>query len=95
MDFANTFIELAGRGQQTVDPYHVVDCSSEFAERPPESMKGSKILVRGGAYKKDVDDLRESPTLKSCKLLHSARAARLQDPYFPAAIRWRHDNTKT
>ena len=50
-----------------------------------KSLKGSKILLLGVAYKKDVDDLRESPSLKLLELL-SARGAVLDynDPYFPA-----------
>ena len=50
-------------------------------------MKGSKILLLGVAYKKDVDDLRESPSLKLLELL-SARGAVLDynDPYFPALL---------
>ena len=52
---------------------------------------GSKILVLGVAYKKDVDDLRESPSMKLLELL-SARGAELDynDPYFPALFKMRH-----
>jgi UDP-N-acetyl-D-glucosamine dehydrogenase len=54
-------------------------------------LKGSKILLLGVAYKKDVDDLRESPSLKLLELL-TARGAKLDynDPYFPALHKMRH-----
>jgi UDP-N-acetyl-D-glucosamine dehydrogenase len=58
-----------------------------------KSMKGSKILVLGVAYKKDVDDLRESPTLKIMQLLQQ-RGVQLDynDPYFPQLHKMRHFN---
>jgi UDP-N-acetyl-D-glucosamine dehydrogenase len=54
-------------------------------------VKGSKILLLGVAYKKDVDDLRESPSLKLLELL-TARGANLDynDPYFPHLHKMRH-----
>jgi len=56
-----------------------------------KSLKGSKILLLGVAYKKDVDDLRESPSLKLLELL-TARGANVDynDPYFPALHKMRH-----
>jgi UDP-N-acetyl-D-glucosamine dehydrogenase len=56
-----------------------------------KSVKGSKILLLGVAYKKDVDDLRESPSLKLLELL-TARGANLDynDPYFPSLFKMRH-----
>ncbi len=56
-------------------------------------MKGSRILVLGVAYKKDVDDLRESPTLKIMQLLQQRGAALdYNDPYFPQLHKMRHYN---
>src|SRR3974390_3239917 len=63
-DFNTRFIELAGE-LNTAMPYHVVDSLAEALNNHKKSLKGSKVLVLGVAYKKDVDDLRESPTLKT------------------------------
>ena len=89
-DFATRFIELAGE-INTAMPYHVVDALVNALNSHEKSVKGSKILLLGVAYKKDVDDLRESPSLKLLELL-SARGAVLDynDPYFPALHKMRH-----
>ncbi len=56
-------------------------------------LKGSKVLVLGLAYKKDIDDLRESPSLTVIELLQK-RGAQVfyNDPYFPRVGRGRHYN---
>src|SRR5271154_1792905 len=89
-DFSTRFIELAGE-VNTAMPYHVVDALVNALNSHEKSVKGSKILLLGVAYKKDVDDLRESPSLKLLELL-SARGAVLDynDPYFPALHKMRH-----
>jgi UDP-N-acetyl-D-glucosamine dehydrogenase len=89
-DFATRFIELAGE-INTAMPYHVVEALVAALNAHSKSVKGSKILVLGVAYKKDVDDLRESPSMKLLELL-SARGAKLDynDPYFPALFKMRH-----
>ena len=89
-DFATRFIELAGE-INTAMPYHVVDALVAALNDHEKSVKGSKILVLGVAYKKDVDDLRESPSLKLLELL-TARGAKLDynDPFFPALHKMRH-----
>src|SRR5580700_2798934 len=89
-DFATRFIELAGE-INTAMPYNVVDALVTALNTQEKSVKGSKILLLGVAYKKDVDDLRESPSLKLLELL-SARGAVLDynDPYFPALFKMRH-----
>ena len=91
-DFATRFIELAGE-VNTAMPYHVVDAVANSLNNHKKSMKGSRILVLGVAYKKDVDDLRESPTLKIMQLLQQ-RGAHLDynDPYFPQLHKMRHYN---
>src|SRR4030088_1532360 len=61
-DFSTRFIELAGE-VNTAMPYHVVESVGEALNQHKKSLKGSKILVLGVAYKKDIDDLRESPAL--------------------------------
>jgi UDP-N-acetyl-D-glucosamine dehydrogenase len=89
-DFATRFIELAGE-INTAMPYHVVDALVSALNSHEKSVKGSKILLLGVAYKKDVDDLRESPSLKLLELL-STRGAVLDynDPYFPSLFKMRH-----
>ncbi len=89
-DFATRFIELAGE-INTAMPYNVVERVSEALNEREKSLKGSKILLLGIAYKKDVDDLRESPSLKLLELL-TERGAKMDynDPYFPALHKMRH-----
>jgi UDP-N-acetyl-D-glucosamine dehydrogenase len=89
-DFATRFIELAGE-INTAMPYNVVEALVTALNDHQKSVKGSKILLLGVAYKKDVDDLRESPSLKLLELL-TARGANLDynDPYFPSLFKMRH-----
>jgi len=89
-DFATRFIELAGE-INTAMPYHVVDAVANALNERQKSLKGSKVLLLGVAYKKDVDDLRESPSLKLLELL-TGRGALLDynDPYFAAMHKMRH-----
>ena len=91
-DFSTRFIELAGE-VNTAMPYHVVDAVAAALNNHKKSLKGSKLLILGVAYKKDVDDLRESPTLKIMQLLQE-RGASLEynDPYFPKLHKMRHYN---
>lgn len=88
-DFAARFIELAGE-VNTAMPYHVVDAVAAALNERQKSIKGSKILLLGVAYKKDVDDLRESPSLKLLELL-TARGAVMDynDPFFPSLHKMR------
>jgi len=74
-------------------PYHVVDAVAAALNRQKKSLNGSKVLILGVAYKKDVDDLRESPSLKIMQLLQQ-RGAHLDynDPYFPQMHKMRHYN---
>ena len=89
-DFATRFIELAGE-INTAMPYHVVDAVAKALNERQKSLKGSKVLLLGVAYKKDVDDLRESPSLKLLDLLtHSGALLDYNDPYFPALHKMRH-----
>jgi len=89
-DFVTRFIELAGE-INTEMPYHVVNAVAAALNDRQKSIKGSKILLLGVAYKKDVDDLRESPSLKLLELL-TARGAAMDynDPYFAALHKMRH-----
>ena len=89
-DFSTRFIELAGEINSSM-PYHVVNAVAEALNERQKSLKGSRVLLLGVAYKKDVDDLRESPSLKLMQLLME-RGAHLEynDPYFPALHKMRH-----
>jgi UDP-N-acetyl-D-glucosamine dehydrogenase len=89
-DFATRFIELAGE-INTAMPYHIVEAVGAALNERERSLKGSKILLLGIAYKRDVDDLRESPSLKLLELL-TQRGVEVDynDPYFPALHKMRH-----
>ena len=91
-DFSTRFIELAGE-VNTAMPYHVVESVASALNERQRPLKGSRILVLGVAYKKDVDDLRESPTLKIMQIL-TERGAQIDynDPYFPQLHKMRHYN---
>jgi UDP-N-acetyl-D-glucosamine dehydrogenase len=91
-DFSARFIELAGEINTSM-PYHVVDAIASSLNGQKKSLNGSKLLILGVAYKKDVDDLRESPSLKIMQLLQQ-RGAQLDynDPYFPQMHKMRHYN---
>jgi len=89
-DFSTRFIELAGE-VNTAMPYHVVDSLAEALNNHKKSLKGSRVLVLGVAYKKDVDDLRESPTLKIMEILQKRGVDfDYNDPYFPKLHKMRH-----
>jgi UDP-N-acetyl-D-glucosamine dehydrogenase len=77
------FIELAGK-INTQMPHYVVDRLIEALNDCGKPVKGSKICLLGVAYKKDVDDPRESPSLELMELL-AARGAVLSynDPHVP------------
>ncbi len=72
-------------------PYHVVDADAAALNDRKKSLNGVRVLVLGVAYKKDVDDLRESPMLKIMQLLRE-RGAKIEynDPYFPELHKMRH-----
>ena len=57
------FIELAGE-INTYQPYYVVEKSIEALNKSKKALNGAKVLILGVAYKKDIDDMRESPSLK-------------------------------
>jgi UDP-N-acetyl-D-glucosamine dehydrogenase len=89
-DFRTKFIELAGEVNVAM-PYYVVDKTVEALNEHSKALKGSKILVLGLAYKRDVDDLRESPSLTIIELLKQRGAiVSYNDPFFPYVGRGRH-----
>jgi UDP-N-acetyl-D-glucosamine dehydrogenase len=89
-DFHTRFIELAGE-INTAMPYHVVQAVAKALNRKKKALNGAKVLVLGVAYKKDIDDLRESPSLTIIELLHKEGAeVSYNDPYFPFVGKGRH-----
>jgi UDP-N-acetyl-D-glucosamine dehydrogenase len=81
-DFHTRFIELAGEINNAM-PYHVVTSVSEALNARKKALNGAKILLLGVAYKKDIDDLRESPSLTIIELLQKTGAdVKYNDPYF-------------
>jgi UDP-N-acetyl-D-glucosamine dehydrogenase len=82
-DFALRFIELAGEVNAAM-PYHIVDSVAEALNVRRKAMSGSRILVLGVSYKKDIDDLRESPAITIIENLQKRGAlVSYNDPYFP------------
>jgi UDP-N-acetyl-D-glucosamine dehydrogenase len=89
-DFRTRFIELAGEVNVRM-PYHVVDATTAALNVHRKPLNGSRILVLGLAYKRDIDDLRESPSLTIIELLQERGAeVSYNDPYFPTVGRGRH-----
>ena len=82
-DLSTKFIELAGEINVSM-PYYVVHKTMEALNDRGKSLKGARILILGLAYKKDVDDPRESPSFKLIELL-KARGAEVDynDPFIP------------
>lgn len=88
-DFHTRFIELAGEINTNM-PYHVLDSVARALNQQKKAVNGSKVLILGVAYKKDIDDLRESPALTIIELLKTAGAeVSYNDPYFPTVGRGR------
>jgi UDP-N-acetyl-D-glucosamine dehydrogenase len=82
-DFRTRFIELAGEINTNM-PYHVLASIGSALNGHKKSLNGSRILILGVAYKKDIDDLRESPALTIIELLQKEGAqVSYHDPYFP------------
>jgi UDP-N-acetyl-D-glucosamine dehydrogenase len=81
--FEPRFIELAGHVNASM-PHFVVDKVVEALNERRKPVNGSTVLIAGIAYKRDIDDMRESPALDVMGLLH-AKGAKLAyaDPYVP------------
>jgi len=91
-DFHTRFIELAGEINLSM-PYHVVASTAAALNRKRATLNGSKVLVLGVAYKKDIDDLRESPALTIIELLQKEGAqVSYNDPFFKYVGRGRKYN---
>ena len=88
-DFRTRFIELAGEINTNM-PYHVIESVAKALNQQKKAVNGSKVLVLGVAYKRDIDDLRESPALTIIELLQKEGAeVSYNDPYFPEVGRGR------
>jgi len=83
VDMTTRFVELAGE-INTAMPYNVIARMQEALNARRKTLNGSSVLVLGVAYKRDVDDMRESPALKIIDLLLAADARVLyHDPHVP------------
>jgi UDP-N-acetyl-D-glucosamine dehydrogenase len=82
-DFHTNFIDLAAQTNQSM-PYHVVDLATLGLAQQCKSLRGARVLVLGVAYKRDIDDARESPAERVIELLMLRGAAvEYHDPYIP------------
>ncbi|HME57124.1 MAG TPA: nucleotide sugar dehydrogenase [Terracidiphilus sp.] len=89
-DFRTRFIEIAG-DINTNMPYFVIEQIAAGLNEHRKSLKGAKILVLGVAYKRDIDDLRESPSLTIIELLRDKGVlVAYNDPYFATVGHGRH-----
>jgi UDP-N-acetyl-D-glucosamine dehydrogenase len=81
-DFRTRFIELAGEINADM-PYFVVENVMEAMSQRGKALRGAHVLVLGLAYKRDIDDLRESPSLTIIELLQQRGAlVEYNDPFF-------------
>jgi UDP-N-acetyl-D-glucosamine dehydrogenase len=90
-DISTRFVELAGEINSAM-PLHVVNrVAAALDEKTGKGLNGARILVLGVAYKKDIEDIRESPSLRIIHALHR-RGARVEfhDPHVEALPRTRH-----
>jgi len=91
-DFRTRFIELAGEINVGM-PYHVVSSVASALNQHKKALNGAHVLVLGVAYKKDIDDLRESPALTIIELLQKEGAeVSYNDPYIPMVGKGRKYN---
>lgn len=93
-DVPTRFIELAGEINTHMPSYVMTKLSNALNDHFERSVKGSRILILGIAYKKDVDDMRESPSLVLIERLEAAGAnVEFHDPFIPVVPHTReHDN---
>jgi UDP-N-acetyl-D-glucosamine dehydrogenase len=81
--FDPRFIELAGHINAGM-PHYVVEKTGDALNTRRKSVNGAKILIAGVAYKRDIDDMRESPALDIMGLLHAKGAnVSYADPFVP------------
>jgi UDP-N-acetyl-D-glucosamine dehydrogenase len=89
-EFNTRFIELAGEINWQM-PHHVVDRTMDALNEQGKALKGAKVLILGLAYKKNIDDLRESPSIRLIELFREKGAVvTYHDPYCPKMKEMRH-----
>ena len=82
-DISTKFIELAGE-INTYQPYYVVAKTLEALDSNKKTLNGARVLILGAAYKKNIDDMRESPTLKLIEIFREKGAiVDYSDTYIP------------
>ena len=92
LGLSTRFIELAGEINESM-PQYVVQATLGAMERNGVSAKDSNVLVLGVAYKRDIDDLRESPALSIIEMLqHAGAKVHYNDPFFPTVSSGRKYN---
>jgi UDP-N-acetyl-D-glucosamine dehydrogenase len=86
-DFYTEFIELAGKVNENM-PYYCRSLVSQALNHGKQlSLKGSRVLILGVAYKPNIGDMRESPALKLIELLQAAGAdVAYHDPHVPELL---------
>jgi len=83
------FIELAGE-INTHMPYYVVDNAARFLNEAKKALNGANVLILGASYKKDIDDMRESPSLRLIELFErQGSKVDFNDPYVPKLFKMR------
>ena len=91
LNYTARFIDLASEINTSM-PRFAVTKVQDALNGHEKSLKGSKVLVLGAAYKPDIDDLRESPSIDVIRLLQAKGAkVNYHDPYIPVI---RHDDWK-
>ena len=86
-NYHTRLIELAGEINRYMPEYVVERTAKILSQRFKKSLNGAKVLLLGVAYKKDIDDLRESPALEVIKKLEEEKAiVSYYDPYIPKFI---------
>jgi len=89
-EFNTRFIELAGEINWQM-PHHVVERTMEALNEEGKALKGARVLILGLAYKKNIDDLRESPSIRLIELFREKGAVvSYHDPYCPKMKEMRH-----
>ncbi|HZU99185.1 MAG TPA: nucleotide sugar dehydrogenase [Planctomycetota bacterium] len=89
-DMTTRFIELAGEVNTRMPEWVVEKCMDTLNDRG-KCLKGSRVLMLGVAYKKDIDDVRESPALELFDLLRAKGATVVyHDPHIARVGRGRH-----
>lgn len=84
LNYTARFIELASEINTSM-PYYVIDLVMDGLNEDGKALKGSKVAVLGMAYKHDIDDVRESPSLDIHELLEEKGAhVTFNDPYVPS-----------